>query len=35
MTLSVTSRCSVEIDGQIKLVFGIWHVGFFQPILLC
>ena len=30
--LSVTSRCSVEVVGQIELVF--WH-GCFRPVLHC
>ena len=29
--LSVTSRCSVEMDGS----SWFWHVGFFRPILDC
>ena len=30
---SVTSRCSIETDERIELVF--WHVSFFPPVLHC
>jgi len=32
-SLSVTSRCSIETDGWIELIF--WHAGFFWPVLHC
>ena len=34
-SMSVTSRCSIEMDGQIELVFSVLAYAFFRPVLHC